>query len=270
MALDGQFLAGLVAGGGCFAISQKNAGQSWCCGFRLCQREDSADLVMGARDFAGCGELRWIPPRGTSHAQVAWVVQSMDGCLTLAAALHGRHLLGKKAGDLAVWRRAVAAWSDGALGALRWTLLERFASALRAHRHVGLVPDYTRVDISSAALSSFLAGFATAEGHFGASSNGHPRFALKLRADDTALLNLLAHRFEVGRLVHVSASKHGHAQTAWLVTRLDELRRLVPVFDRHEPLGRAGRIYPHWRQLVMASDRRHTVLRPSVGRIRET
>jgi hypothetical protein len=38
------------------------------------------------------------------------------------------------------------------------------------------------------------------------------------------------------------------------VTRLEELRHLVSVFDGDPPLGRAGRVYRHWRHLVMATD----------------
>jgi hypothetical protein len=152
-------------------------------------------------------------------------------------------LLGKKAGDFRIWQRAVAAWNDPTKGALRWQRLARLASELRAHRDPSHDVDYTRVDISTEALSGFLAGFASAEAHFGCTRTGHPRFVIKLRADDTAILSLLANRFEVGRLVAVPASDRGRPQTAWLVTRLEELPQLVSVFDGHPPMGRAGRVY---------------------------
>lgn len=269
MELVGPFLAGFVAGEGHFCVRENNAGQSWSCGFALAQRDDNAELVASARDLAGCGEVRWCPPYGTSHAQVHWLAQSMDECLALANWLRRWPLLGKKSGDLAIWQRAVAVWSDAAQGALRWRRLEQFASELRAHRSPAFDVDYTRVDISSPALGDFLAGFASAEAHFGASRTGHPRFVIKLRADDTAVLSLLAKRYAVGRLVAVPASDRGHPQTAWFVTRLEELRSLVSVFDRHPPLGRAGRVYTHWRELVVATDRSATALRPAVVGVRE-
>jgi hypothetical protein len=268
MELDGPFLAGLVAGEAHFWISQNNAGQSWCCGFALCQRDDNAELLESARAHVGCGELCWIPPYRTSHGQLNWVVQTMDDCSTLAATLAGQHLLGKKAGELAIWRRAVSVWTDRDLGRHRWTHLGRLAFELRAHRKPGFAADYTRVDISQAALADFLAGFTTAEGHFGASSVGHPRFVIKLRADDRAVLALLARRFGVGRLVPAPATLRGRPQTAWLVTTLDELRSLIPVFDRHRPLGRAGRVYEHWRRLVVATERSRLALQPDVARLR--
>jgi hypothetical protein len=270
MQMTRPFLAGFLAGEAHFFVRPNNAGQSWCCGFQLCQRDDNADLVWAARDLSGCGEIRWKPAWGTSEAQVMWLVQSLDGCAALARSVVRLHLLGKKAGDFAIWSRAVATWNDSRLGSSRWKDMERFGSALRAHRHPGFAVDYTWVDISGVYLGEFLAGFASAEGHFGASAGGHPRFVIKLRGDDSAVLALLATRFQAGRLVPAPPSKHGRAQTAWLVTRLDELRSLVAVFDRPPPLGRAGRIYRHWRRIVVAADRRASVLRPVAARIRST
>jgi len=173
----------------------------------------------------------------------------MPDCSALARSLSAFPLLGKKAGDLAIWHGAVTAWNETTKGPLRWRQFRRLARELRAHRDPAVAVDYTRVDISTPALSGFLAGFASAEAHFGASPTGHPRFVLKLRADDTAVLSLLANRFAVGRLIRVPPSQHGSAQTAWLVTRLDELRSLVTLFDGQPPLGRAGRVYDHWHEL---------------------
>jgi Homing endonuclease associated repeat len=268
MELDGPFLAGFVAGEAHFWISQNNAGQSWCCGFALCQRDDNAELLESARCHVGCGELCWTPPHRTSHGQVNWLVQTMGDCSALAAALGRLHLLGKKAGELAIWRRAVSLWTDRALGRQRWRHLERLAFELRAHRKPDFVADYTRVDITQVALASFLAGFTSAEGHFGASSDGHPRFVIKLRADDAAVLALLARRFGVGRLVPAPATLRGRSQMAWLVTTLDELRALIPVFDRHRPLGRAARVYEHWRRLVLARERSRCALETEAARLR--
>jgi hypothetical protein len=269
MELNGPFLAGFVAGEGHFWITENNAGQSWCCGFALAQRDDNAELVASARDHVGCGVIRWCPPRRTSHAQVHWVVQSMDDCATLAKSLSKVPLLGKKAGDLRIWHRAVAAWNEQVQGAHRWQRLAQLATDLRAHRDPSCLADYTHVDVSPEMLAGFLAGFASAEAHFGATRTGHPIFVIKLRADDTAVLSLLANRFGVGRLVPVPASDRGRHQTAWLVTRLEELRHLVSVFDGSPPLGRAGRVYRHWRRLVTSADRSATSLHPVVTHLRD-
>jgi hypothetical protein len=263
------FLAGFVAGEGHFSIRLNNAGQSWCCGFALAQRDDNADLVRSARDSSGGGELCWKPPCRTSEAQFHWLAQSRRHCSALALSLSRVPLLGKKAGDFLIWQRAVAVWNEPARGARRWQQLAGLASELRAHRDPSHRPDYTGVDISPKTLAGFLAGFASAEAHFGASRTGHPRFVIKLRADDTAVLSLLAQRFGVGRLVPGPASDRGRPQTAWLVTKLAELRRLVSVFDADPPLGRAGRVYRHWRRLVVATDRSAASLQPTLGRLVE-
>jgi hypothetical protein len=268
MGVDRLFVAGFVAGEGHFWIAPNNSGQSWSCGFELCQRDDGADLVAAVRDVTGCGAVRRVPACNTSQPQVLWSAWSMQDCSALAVALADVPMLGKKAGEFAIWRRAVAAWSNLAAGSSRWNRLERFASALRAHRAPDFVADYTRVDITTREVARFLAGFASAEGHFGASTSGRPRFVIKLRADDTAVLSMLAARFAVGRLFSIPPSKHGRAQTAWIVTRLEELRSLVALFDRNPPLGRAGRVYPHWRRLVLASDRRGSALARWVIRMR--
>ena len=270
MDLTGPFLAGFVAGEAHFSIRPNNAGQSWSCGFQLVQRDDNLELVAAVRSLAGCGALRWKPARGSSHPQVLWQTVTIEDCATLAGALTGLHLLGTKAGEFAIWQRAVAVWSRGRSASSRWRELEQCVAALHAHRQFGLPADYTRVDASEGYLAGFLAGFSSAEGHFGAATSGHPCFVIKLRADDSAVLALLHARFAMGRLVVTPSSLYGHAQTAWLVTRLEELRRLVAVFDRNPPQGRAQRIYRHWRELVLAQDRRAPILRPLARQIRLT
>jgi len=270
MTVTGPFLAGFVAGEAHFSIRPTNAGQSWCCGFQLVQRDDNLELVAAVRGLAGCGALRWRAARGSSHPQVLWQTVTIEDCTALASALTGFDLLGTKAGEFAIWQRAVAAWSRGRSASSRWNELEQCAAALHAHRRFEFAADYTRVDITEAYLAGFLAGFSSAEGHFGASATGHPRFVIKLRADDSAVLAMLHARPRMGRLVAAPPSLRGQAQTAWLVTRLEELRRLVAVFDRNPPQGRAQRIYRHWRELVLAQDRRAANLRPVARQIRST
>lgn len=253
--VEGPFLAGFIAGEGHFAIRANNAGQSRACGFELAQREDNAALVMASRDLAGVGHITRQPARRTSQAQVRWTVQTIDDCMRLVLLLDTLPLLGKKAGDFRIWRMGVARWAQLDDGRGRWPHLTELARTLRAHREPRYATDYTWGCVSDGYLEGFLAGFASAEAHLGASREGHPRFALKVRADDSSVLALLASRLQVGRLVPVASDRSRRAQTTWLVTGLAELRSLVSVFDRHPPLGRAGRIYTCWRQLVLSTDR---------------
>lgn len=268
--IEEPFLAGFIAGEGHFSIRPNNAGQSWACGFELVQREDNTALVVAARDLVGVGQISRKAARGTSRAQVAWTVQKIDDCLRLVHLLDGLPLLGKKTGDFRIWRTAVARWAQLEDGRSRWPHLKELGGTLQAHRQPRYATDYTWVDISDGYLESFLAGFASAEGHYGASREGHPRFVIKLRGDDSSVLSLLASRFHVGRLVTVPSNPRARANSAWLVTGLAELRSLVGVFDRHPPLGRAGRIYPPWRRIVLCTDRRGAARRPLAAEVRDT
>jgi hypothetical protein len=268
--LNGAFLAGFIAGEGHFSIRPNNAGQSWACGFHLVQREDNAELVVAAREAAGVGSISSKAARHTSRPQVVWTVQTIEDCFALVGLLDSLPLLGKKAGDFRIWRMAVARWAQLQDGRARWPHLRELAGTLRTHRQPRYAFDYTGPAISQEYLESFLAGFSSAEGHYGASQEGHPRFAIKLRADDSGVLAVLASRFRVGRLARVPPRHNARPQTIWLVTRLAELRSLVAVFDRHPPHGRAGYIYAPWRQLVLSTDRKAAVRRSLAAQIRAT
>jgi hypothetical protein len=267
---DGPFVAGFVAGEGHFAIRPNNAGQSWACAFYLTQREDNAALVRTVRDLTGCGEISRIAARATSRPQAVWKVESIRDCVHLERYLDAHPLLAKKAGEFRVWQRGVAVWAARSAGPERWPAMKRLASELLAVRQPTYAADFTWVDITRPYLEGFLAGLTTAEGHYGANRGGHPRFVIKLRGDDTAVLALLAATFRCGRLVPMPATRHGRAQTAWMVTRLDELPVLVDIFDRHPPLGRAGEIYVPWRRLVLDRPHGAKVSRALAEQIRAT
>ncbi len=263
------FLAGFVAGEGHFFIRPNNGNQSWACGFHLDQREDNAGLLVAARDLAGVGAIWWHPARNTSRPQVRWMVQSINECLALTGVLDGHPLLGKKAGDYRIWRMAVARWAGRDDGPRRWPHMAELARALRLHRQPDIAINYTQVSTSPWYRASFLAGFASAEGHFGVSQEGHPRFVIRLRSDDSEVLRCLASDCQVGRLISTPPTATASGQCSWLVTRLTELRALVETFDWNPPLGRSGRIYEAWRPIVLSRDRRAARTRLA-QRLRET
>jgi hypothetical protein len=170
--VEGPFLAGFIAGEGHFSIRPNNGGQSWACGFQLVQREDNAALVMAARELADVGHISRRPARRTSQAQVLWTVQAIDDCLGLVRMLDTLPLLGKKAGDFRIWRMAVARWAQLHDERGRWPHLTELARTLCAHRNPRYATNYTRVCVSDEYLEGFLADFASAEGHYGASPEG--------------------------------------------------------------------------------------------------
>ena len=273
---DRAFFAGFVAGDGSFVVRPNNAGASWSCGLQVTLRADDTPLVTALRNWSGTGQLSPGAARGGSQPQTTWMIGRQVDCLKVAAILEDSPLLGKKAREFQIWRQAVVVWvaRGGADPAL-----EQLAAALRALRN-----DYTPrpcgVSITDDYLAAFLAGFASAEAHFGASDRGSPSFTVNLRADDGPLLCLFHERFGIGHLADIRPAGRSRAAVSWRVGRLLELRRLVKLFDRYPPRGRAGRVYAAWRELVqleprtgairrvLADDvRRSRVFRPELAKI---
>jgi hypothetical protein len=243
-------LVGLVAGEGCFTIGPINAGQSWGCRFSLSLRDDDSALLVQLADAVGCGRVHPVPARGSSRPQRVWVVGRMADCSRLVEWLDEYPLLNKKAGDFAIWREAVATRREPRSSEQRATTMESLAAQLSRNRYPGPWTDYTQVDITRGYLEAFFSGFATAEGHFGATQSGHPRFVINLHADDEAVLALIQERLRLGVLESRPAQRRGGPRSSWRVSTLDEVQRLVEVFERHPPLGKAYRVYAAWRDLV--------------------
>ena len=153
--------AGLMAGEASFSIRPNNGGSSWscCCGVNL--REDDTPLLDELRRTAGCGSLYRVPARGNSRPQTAWVVNRQRDCRRLLAYLDDAPLLGKKAGDLALWRTAVEVW-NGSGGTSRWVTMADLARRMTLHRRVGERRDYTVPTPGRDYLGDFLAGFSSA------------------------------------------------------------------------------------------------------------
>lgn len=248
---DRAFFAGFVAGDGSFVIRPNNAGASWCCGLQVKLRADDTPLLTAMRDWSGGGQLSPAPARGGSQPQTTWMVARRADCVTVAAILDSSPLLGKKAREFEIWRQAVEVWvaRGGADPAL-----EHWGVSLSSLRHE-YTPAPCAVSITDDYLAAFLAGFASAEAHFGASDVGSPSFKVNLRADDGPLLRLFHERFGIGHLADVPPAGRSRAAVSWRVGRLSELRRLVELFDRYPPRGRAARVYATWRELVRLEPR---------------
>jgi hypothetical protein len=252
--LDGGFAAGLIAGDGHFAIQPNNGGTSWQCYLAVRLRADDTPLLTDLCRWSGAGKLAAVPAQRTSRPQTAWIVQRKADCQRIVSILDQHRLLGKKQGQYAIWRTAIAAWTG--LRGDRHSVVAACSEQLRAHRRFDALAAVTEVHITDRQLCAFLAGFVTAEAHFGATSEGHPHFRINLRNDDAELLHLFRDRLDLGYLADVPPYRTSKAALSWRVTRLDELRALTEVLDRYPPRGRVLRIYEAWRELVLVEDRR--------------
>jgi hypothetical protein len=263
---DGGFVAGLIAGDGCFAIQPNNGGSAWCCLLAVRLRADDTPLLARMCRWSGVGKLSPVSARATSRPQTCWTVQRQADCLRMVSILDRHRLLGKKLGEYDIWRTAVAAWTrrGGDSHAVVADCLKR----LRAYRAADNVPGLSEVSITDDRLLAFLAGFVTAEAHFGATREGHPSFRINLRSDDGDILRLFRERLELGRLVDVPPYRTSRAAVSWQIGRLAELRSLTDHLDRYPPRGRVLRIYDAWRELVLLTDRRDGHRRELAARVK--
>lgn len=263
---DGGFVAGLIAGDGHFSIRPNNGGAHWQCGLAVSLRADDTPLLAELRRWSGIGRLYPVPAQRTSRPQTCWTVQRQAECARLVSILDRHLVLGKKAGEFAIWRAAVEAWSGRRLD--RHDVVGKLSARLRAYRSA-TTPVPRGVSITEPRLLAFLAGFATAEAHFGVTPDGHPFFTINLRSDVREILRLFSDRLSLGRLVDVSPRATSRAAVSWRIGRLAELRALTGHLDRHPPRGRVSKIYEAWRELVLLADRRGASRRALASRIRE-
>lgn len=246
---DGAFVAGLIAGDGSFGIRPNNSGASWACGLQVNARNDDTPLLARLCRWSEVGRLRAVPACGGSRPQTLWQVGRQADCLRLVRILDRYPLLGKKAGEFDIWRRAVLAWTAVEPGGKE--VVADCAARLLAHRRFEYAPPITGVDISTPYLLGFLAGFASAEAHFGARTNGHPSFVINLRRDDGAILRLMRDRLELGHIADIAPRGTSRAALSWRIGKLHQLRTLVALLDQQPPRGRVFRTYRAWRRLVL-------------------
>jgi len=109
----GNWLAGIIAGEGCFRVHMARHGEYYCCMFRLKLRDDDGDVLYEIRRRLGFGHV--VPMNGWrgGNAFLAWDCESREACLKLVSVLDRFPLRAKKRRDYAVWRRAVLYWASG-------------------------------------------------------------------------------------------------------------------------------------------------------------
>ncbi len=256
----GPLLAGFIEGEGCFSITHQTRGP-YGCKLAVCVRDDDAALLRELKRATALGTLRPVKARAGSRAQVTWVIQAKADCLRLVELLDRYPLRGRKSRDYAIWR-AAACWWIGVDPAARpsgrdWAPMEYLK--LRLHECKRYQPSRSApIDSGPQGLtaewSSYLSGFATAEGCFSISHSAaarfQPVFQLKVRRDDMALLSELRDRTECGRIYQQSGWNRSSPSTSWMVFSQRDLGHLCRVFDRFPPRGRKRREYEIWREAV--------------------
>lgn len=115
----GHWLAGFIAGEGCFRVHKEKGGGYYACHFTLKLRDDERPILEEIVARTGIGHLKPDLVRGNSNPCLVWVVQSKAECVKLVALLDQFPIRARKAKDYAIWREAVAHWITSRKGS-RW------------------------------------------------------------------------------------------------------------------------------------------------------
>jgi LAGLIDADG endonuclease len=272
----GGFLAGFIEGEATFAIPKQSTHQNHKCAMSLHARADDGPLIEELHTRTNLGTVHLVPARSTSRPQVRWVVTAKSDCRRLTEILDTYPLRGRKSRAYAIWSGAVD-WWVGADPTRRehgrdWTpmtyLKQRLSSLTRYSRSPTEVVDPQTRGLGDD-WNPYLAGFVTAEGHFGINLNGSacPRLTVRLRADDIGLLHALRDRSACGRVYGPRTRADGSPTVIWMVFSRQDLFDLVEALDRTPPKGRKLREYELWREAVLVAQRaRGAELRDAMAR----
>lgn len=111
------WLAGFIAGEGCFRVHKQARGEKYACVFQIRLRADDKAVLHALRNRVGAGHLREEGERTnrqgvrSAPSTTKWIVSSRDDCLRLAQFLDGVPFFAKKQAEYDIWRRALTAWS---------------------------------------------------------------------------------------------------------------------------------------------------------------
>lgn len=117
----GHWLAGLIAGEGCFRIHRAKSGQHYACAFRLKLRDDDGPILREIRRKLGFGHV--VPMRGYSrnaNPLLAWDCESKADCVRLVNVLDRFPLRARKRRDYRIWRKAALYQVAARTLARRW------------------------------------------------------------------------------------------------------------------------------------------------------
>lgn len=135
----GHWLAGFIAGEGCFRVHKEKGGGYYACHFTLKLRDDERPILEEIVRRTGIGHLKPDLVRGNSNPCLIWVVQSKAECAKLVALLDHFPLRARKAQDYAIWREAVGYWiamprGNRWHGPRDWSRMIEFKSAIEDAR----------------------------------------------------------------------------------------------------------------------------------------
>jgi len=125
----GHWLAGFIAGEGCFRVHKAKKGQYYSCHFHLKQRDDDTAILQEIVEKTGLGYIQQdLKGRNNSKPCAVWNVHSKQACLQLVRILDYYPIRGRKARDYAIWKEAVMHWTSkgGGVHSDAWRAMQEF------------------------------------------------------------------------------------------------------------------------------------------------
>lgn len=136
----GHWLAGFIAGEGCFRIHKGKGGGYYATHFTLKLRNDERPILEEIVARTGIGHLKADDTcRGNAQPTLVWTVQSKAECLKLVTLLDQFPIRARKARDYAIWREAVHFWVNQKRGnrwdgPRDWSQMIAYKTAIEAAR----------------------------------------------------------------------------------------------------------------------------------------
>jgi hypothetical protein len=251
-------IAGLIAAEGCFSIAKQTRGFGYQPDMSIRMRADDGRLLETLARRTKLGRTTAVPARRTSREQVDWSVFAKADCQRLVEILDGAPMLGRKAEQYAIWRKAVLRWVGqevrGRLKPCDWTPFAVWKEELAQHKryaeHRGPIRDAGAS--TTGGWQPFLAGFATGVACFDIDHNGRPRYTINLRAAEVPLLACFQRLSGLGRIYGPYARRGpGNPTARWVMTSSRETVGLIALFDECPPSGRKRLEYEVWAHAVL-------------------
>ena len=117
----GHWLAGFIAGEGCFRIHKVRKGAYFGCAFSLKLRDDDTPILTEIVNKLQLGRLKPDRSRnGNSKPCMVWIVDTKADCPTLVSIIDQYPIRAKKANDFRIWKKAVHLWTSFKPGKSVW------------------------------------------------------------------------------------------------------------------------------------------------------
>ena len=250
----GHWIAGMIDGDGCFQMTKNSSHYS--CSFNLMQRNDNSAILQEIIKETKIGYPQYLPKYKTSNPLFGWCIGSKNECLSLIHILDQYPLRAKKLQDYLIWKEAVLLLTPGDNST--WEKIAILRDKLTEARRYKVSNLYQPAPVSTndESFGHWLAGFIAAEGCFRVvkvrKGNYYScRFSLKLREDDSKILETIISYTGIGKLC-AEKIRTGNSKSCsiWSVHTMSDCQRLVSFLTTYPLRSKKNDDFSIWKEAV--------------------